>query len=441
MKPCIRCGAALPEEAAFCPYCTATQITRREIPLPKRRRRHLWLLPLLILIVTGIAWLLLHGGGERTPLPEEAPAPAAEVPAPAAKPLTLTAEGAAYPYCLTYRAENGQDYCLFTATTPSPDGVQQPEGSEMRYMGEGSANDSPVSLFVQNEEGALCAGEFLALMDHSAIQCVCGNEPCSVTFYDPDAEETEQLFRASGAMLYQRMHLKAEPGLKIIRWTLDMANGDRVCLEQTMHIVEQKKLHYTWQETPMNTAGELQQLFDSLGELGDPEEYLVSIELPAVTYDAPLYCARQVTLQGRPGTVFAGTLTLGESEFSSVVEGVSLCGSGGTGLLSAAPVYLEKCIFLGWDVAAKIEDGGSFHVSDCRFEQNGTALCYASSRCSDFTPKIRNCVFRQNDVAVDVQCLWPKGWLEPVNCTFESNGEDFHNPLGYRVSQTDCLHR
>ena len=27
-KRCIQCGAVLPEDAAFCPHCTATQVTR-----------------------------------------------------------------------------------------------------------------------------------------------------------------------------------------------------------------------------------------------------------------------------------------------------------------------------------------------------------------------------------------------------------------------------
>ena len=36
-KRCIQCGAVLPEDAAFCPHCTATQMTRQVQAVPRRR--------------------------------------------------------------------------------------------------------------------------------------------------------------------------------------------------------------------------------------------------------------------------------------------------------------------------------------------------------------------------------------------------------------------
>ena len=36
-KRCIQCGALLPEDAAFCPHCTATQVTRQVQAVPRRR--------------------------------------------------------------------------------------------------------------------------------------------------------------------------------------------------------------------------------------------------------------------------------------------------------------------------------------------------------------------------------------------------------------------
>ena len=35
-KRCIQCGAVLPEDAAFCPHCTATQVTRQVQAVPRR---------------------------------------------------------------------------------------------------------------------------------------------------------------------------------------------------------------------------------------------------------------------------------------------------------------------------------------------------------------------------------------------------------------------
>ena len=51
-KKCIRCGAALPEEAAFCPVCTATQIQRRTISVtPPTTRRNQWWIGALTALV------------------------------------------------------------------------------------------------------------------------------------------------------------------------------------------------------------------------------------------------------------------------------------------------------------------------------------------------------------------------------------------------------
>lgn len=36
-KRCIQCGAVLPEDAAFCPHCTATQVARQVQAVPRRR--------------------------------------------------------------------------------------------------------------------------------------------------------------------------------------------------------------------------------------------------------------------------------------------------------------------------------------------------------------------------------------------------------------------
>ena len=62
-KKCIRCGAVLPEEAAFCPCCTASQIHRRTISVtpPTTRRNQWWIgalaaLAALALPVGAVLW-------------------------------------------------------------------------------------------------------------------------------------------------------------------------------------------------------------------------------------------------------------------------------------------------------------------------------------------------------------------------------------------------
>ena len=38
-KKCIKCGQPLPDNASFCPHCTAVQKEKQEIKAPKRWRK------------------------------------------------------------------------------------------------------------------------------------------------------------------------------------------------------------------------------------------------------------------------------------------------------------------------------------------------------------------------------------------------------------------
>ena len=72
-KRCIQCGAVLPEDAAFCPHCTATQVTRQVQAVPRRRSRRR-----LALLGVGTLAALTVGGwalwGQEKPAAQEAPA-------------------------------------------------------------------------------------------------------------------------------------------------------------------------------------------------------------------------------------------------------------------------------------------------------------------------------------------------------------------------------
>ena len=75
-KKCIRCGAALPEEAAFCPCCTASQIHRRTISVtpPPTRRNQWWIGALTALVALALpvgAALWSSTPQAETPPPED----------------------------------------------------------------------------------------------------------------------------------------------------------------------------------------------------------------------------------------------------------------------------------------------------------------------------------------------------------------------------------
>ena len=61
-KKCIKCGHALPDDASFCPHCTAVQTEKQEIKTPRRwKRATLTVLGILIFIgIIGVAVSMYH---------------------------------------------------------------------------------------------------------------------------------------------------------------------------------------------------------------------------------------------------------------------------------------------------------------------------------------------------------------------------------------------
>lgn len=115
-KTCLRCGAALPEEAAFCPVCTASQIHRRTISVtPPTTRRNQWWIGALTALV---ALALPVGAALWSSTPQ-----AETLPPEDTLPLTVSREsedGAETRYgelCQTYY--EGEDGSCTTCSPPS----------------------------------------------------------------------------------------------------------------------------------------------------------------------------------------------------------------------------------------------------------------------------------------------------------------------------------
>ena len=61
-KKCVKCGHPLPEDASFCPYCTAVQTEKQEIRTPRRwKKKALGLVFVLVVLAgVGVAFSLYH---------------------------------------------------------------------------------------------------------------------------------------------------------------------------------------------------------------------------------------------------------------------------------------------------------------------------------------------------------------------------------------------
>ena len=435
-KQCIRCGAELPEEAAFCPCCTASQIHRRTVPVtpPATRRSQWWIgalvaLAVLALPVGAVLW-----------------SSAAQVETPPEDTTPLTAyheseDGEEKRYgamCQTYyEGEDGQLYHVFAAFSPSIDGSSAMRGYYSGLLEPGCTDTGPLTLFVEEvTSGRNGRDSFSALLEDWSVTVTApdGGERC--TLRDPTFDYTA----STDAMLYQEMTGTSACADNEILWTLEMKNGDVVTVKQGVTYGAKTVVEYHWENTPMNTAAELQALLDNITATAKAEE-AVYLYLPAVTYDAPVSVDSPMTLVGQEGTAFSATLTVNATEQDDWTEPVvalrslTFSGQGGTGVNACGPVYVRGCRFTGWDVAAQAVNGGwIFCQENTRFDRNAVALRLDSNFSISCGGNINSTSFTRNGVALQLEQIPSERMgLMLDACTFYGNETDIENPRNYTV--------
>ena len=367
--------------------------------------------------------------------------PAAETepqrPNSAADPAAAT-DPAPDPYlaaCQTYyTAGDGREYHVFTAMTPNLYDPTTPVGYCCRLIPDGSGNDFPATVMVQDATTQEdCPEDFAALLDSWDVTVTAPEGVSRVKLWDAEEETPE-----SPALLYRR--LRADPTCthNEVVWTLRMKSGDVLHLTMTVEFEEQQALRITPEDAPLETAQELQALLDRLAEEYDANTS-ITVELPDVTYDAPVSVGCAVTLKGS-GTAFAAPVTvtpLSDTErchayvrFSEVsFEG----DGGGTGVTARAPTYLENCRVTGWDVGALAVNGGWVYLHGGYIGGNGVGARYDSAYSNSYTYTIRRIDFLNNTTALELLCLPPNSYAALDDCRFRGNGTDVYNPGGYRI--------
>lgn len=435
-KTCIRCGAALPEEAAFCPVCTASQMERQTMALPRRRRR-VWPVAAGCLLLAALALPIGAALWNSTPQ--------AETPPPEdTLPLTISREsedGAEPRYgelCQTYyEGEDGQLYHVFAAFSPGIDGGSTMRGYRSALLEPDCTDTGPLTLFVEEvASGRNGRDSFSALLEDWSVTVAApdGGERCTLS--DP----TFDYISTTDALLYQELTGTSAYADNEILWTLQMKNGDVVTVKQGVTYSLKTVVEYHWEDTPMSTAAELQALLDDIAASAKAEE-AVYLYLPAADYDAPVSVNTPVTLVGQEGTTFSATLTASVPDYDGWTEPVvalrslTFSGTGGTGVNACGPVYLRGCRFTGWDVAAQALDGGwIFCQEDVRFDQNAVAMRLNSNFSISCGANINNTSFTRNGVALQLERIpGERMGLILDYCTFYGNGTDIENPENYTV--------
>lgn len=281
--------------AAFCPYCTATQVERKVISAPRthRRGKRIALAGIALAAVIALCTAALYTPTGETGEQEDAGVevlPALPENTAVTEPTDdgHMAEGATCPYYLTYTAEDGETYQLFTGYTPETENTLQPVGTWERWLRDGGMDSSPICLYAVNYQGQTCPEKFDKLVEDYDVTVSYQDNGEWTEVASTNASELEEVAQPAGVLYYRRVNMNVSQGITVFRWTLHMKNGDTVILEQTFNIHIKKEVHYDGSSTPLDTAQQLQTLLDSLPRLGEPAEYCVLIELPAATYDAPI---------------------------------------------------------------------------------------------------------------------------------------------------------
>ena len=358
-------------------------------------------------------------------------------PNSAADPAAAT-DPAPDPYlaaCQTYyTAEDGREYHVFTAMTPNPYDPTTPVGYCCRLIPDGSGNDFPATVMVQDATTQEdCPEDFAALLDSWDVSVTAPEGVGRVSLREAELETAD-----TPALLYRRLWGDNTCTHNEVVWTLRMKSGDVLHLTMTVEFEEQQALRITPEDAPLETAQELQALLDRLAEEYDADTS-ITVELPDVTYDAPVSVGCAVTLKGS-GTAFAAPVTvtpLSDTERCHAYvrfSEVSFEGDGsGTGVTARAPTYLENCRVTGWDVGALAVNGGWVYLHGGYIGGNGVGARYDSAYSNSYTYTIRHIDFLNNTTALELLCLPPNSYAALDDCRFRGNGTDVYNPGGYRI--------
>ena len=194
--------------------------------------------------------------------------------------------------------------------------------------------------------------EFEPLVEQVAVEVVqdeTAEAPLTATVpshddYSPDAAMVSYLDFTGGS---------GEPQ---VVWTVQMANGDLIRVRQNLHITPILTHEYHWEDYPMDTLEELQDLMDHIAAQVSPSDKVL-LYLPPVTYEGDLELpGRSFELHGSTGgagrTTLTGSVTMletGRYNWISCFYDMDFVGNGSdTGITASQKAWAVGCSFTGY---------------------------------------------------------------------------------------------
>ena len=463
MKKCVQCGADLPDGASLCPYCAASQVERHTVSPPRRINRFRLRRVIMTAVVTaslvGSAVAIVLGVRairEKERREAEAAALAAleaqqeaventdpldalleSLAVSESEPVTPlpgdVAEGAEYPYYIEYTAENGQVYLLFAGMPQIYNDAPAPKGRWEGWAIEGGQCGTTMVLCAKRPGELPCPREFDALVASYRLEDVSGNaavwlEPSSLNNWYHYSDDLLQSYLANAI---------GPAGRAVLRWTVEMKNGDILYLDQVMDISNMDEVVIDSTVAPMEDTAALQRVIDAVEPLSLTERYNVILHLPAAIYTESIHFRGNLTVTGRgEETVFTAGAIVEDTAPQIVLRDVTFEGQGGVGLAALRPVLLMGCRFSGWDTAISVKRFTTIGADFCLFTDNTVGVEIDS--LFEGRQTLGVCELYRNETAVRVVHMSRGNSMWINKCVFGENGTDIDNPEDYNIDMTMC---
>ncbi len=389
-KNCPHCGAQLPNEATFCPYCARNVNSRKEIHPPRRLSKRAVRISLAVLAALSLilaAWLYTRprtydDGGTATVL--------------------YTDQDGSYQLLLGW----GND-----PYTPAPKVYQEAElDGEYRF---------PMCLFVHHKgSDANAANAFMNKVESITAQFGPADAPEGyITYTDPAPHG-----HCPEAMAVSFVDFLGRDNSAVGTWTITMNNGDVIRLHQTLEIRVIQTVDYYPEDTAMGTRSELHAGELTIGKR--PVNLLGSTE-------------------GEGRTVFTGALrvTTGVNGWICEIDDIDFVGSGreNVAVTAAARVHLTGCTFTGWKTAVLAHGDSWLNFRYCEFADNTVGFHFNASRSNVTHSQFDGNRFTENNTAI----LWEGTPVDMAisfpESVFTHNGTDIDNRSGQSIDISQAV--
>lgn len=402
-KKCPFCGALLPEEASFCPRCARSINRRSEVKPPARIPARVLRAALLLILVLIAGGFLIFS----------------------TRPKTYDAFGE-----VNYTDRDGTYQILINVSNDryrSMTSVHQDYGDEDRYR-------FPLRLYINHRDtGADAGGIFWGKVKSSEVRI---EQPDSATPVQCTAPAFNDAYQEAAQVSFIDFYRQSPEQSQLV-WTLEMENGDLICLRMDFSITFREIYTYDSEQTDLSDSAALQALVDQLAVEREQDD-IVNIYLPAVTYtETVVLHDRSFNIYGSEENGQRTTFTAGVQMRSNphrtwitYLTGIDFVGDGsGVGLSAANRVWARECRFINWKTGVLAYGGSAAWVNttDCVFEKNQTGLYYNAVDGSPSDSRFTGNAFTDNETAVLLENVPTGVRMNFGECVFTGNGTDIDN--------------